>query len=195
MLMELRIDKKKLMFFHHLFNLPDKALAKEIAVTQIRFNFPGFMTECQELMVKYNLPDVRNHTKLQWNKIVEKTINLHNKNILLMKIKNYKKLDHLALEKEEFKTKLYLTTLNLADARLKFALRTKMARTVQTNFKGDPSYKSNEWKCNVCQVLDTQEHIMWCPAYSSLRNGKDLKKDKDLVDYFRKVISIRNKDN
>ena len=70
-----------------------------------------------------------------------------------------------------------------------------MARTVQTNFKGDPSYKSNEWKCNVCQVLDTQEHIMWCPAYSSLRNGKDLKKDKDLVDYFRKVINIRNKDN
>ena len=65
--------------------------------------------------IKYNLPDARNHTKSQWNKIVEKTINLHNKNILLMKIKNYKKFDYLALEKEEFKPKLYLTTLNLAD--------------------------------------------------------------------------------
>ena len=99
------------------------------------------------------------------------------------------------MEKEEFKTKPYLTALNLADSRLKFALRTKMARTVQANFKGDPIYKSNEWKCHDCKVLDTQEHIVRCPAYTSLRNGKDLESDKDLVDYFRKVIEIRNKNN
>ena len=193
--MELRIDKKKLMFFHHIFNLPDNALAKEIAMTQMKFNFPGLMTECHELMIKYNLPDVKNHTKFQWKKIVEKTIRLHNKNILLMKIKNYKKLDYFEMEKEEFKTKPYLTALNLADSRLKFALRTKMARTVQANFKGNPMYKSNEWKCHDCKVLDTQEHIVRCPVYTSLRNGKDLESDKDLVDYFRKVIEIRNKDN
>ena len=103
-------------------------------------------------------------------------------------------MDHKQLEKEDFETKPYLKKLNLADARLKFALRTRMTRTVQTNFKGDPKFKSNDWKCQECQVLDTQEHIVRCPTYRSLRNEKDLTNDKDLIDYFRKVIDIRSKD-
>ena len=112
-----------------------------------------------------------------------------------MRIKNYKKLDYEELKKENYKIKDYLTSLNIADARLKFALRTCMTRTVQSNLKNDPIFKSNNWKCQDCQVLDTQEHIVYCPVYSSIRTGKDLHKDKDLVEYFRKVINIRSKDN
>ena len=51
--MELRIDQKKLMFFHHVLNLPDEALAKEIALTQIEYSYHGLITECQELMTKF----------------------------------------------------------------------------------------------------------------------------------------------
>ena len=121
------------MFFHHILNLPDKALAKEIALTQIKFNYPGLMTECQHLMTKYNLPDIVDKTKGQWKKIVKERIKRVNKETLLKKIEKYKKLDHSELEREEFKTKTYLTTLNLPDARLKFALRTQMTRLVQAN--------------------------------------------------------------
>ena len=99
------------------------------------------------------------------------------------------------LLKEEYGAKDYLSLLNIADARLKFALRTCMTRSVQANFKNDPVYKSNEWKCQECQVLDTQEHIVRCPVYASIRSGKDLHKDKDLVEYFRKVIDLRSNDN
>ena len=141
---------------------------------------------------KYNLPDVINHTKYQRKKIIEKSLKEHNRINLLTKIKKYKKLDYEKLLKEEYGAKDYLSVLNIADARLKFALRTCMTRSVQANFKNDPAYKSNDWKC---QVLDTQEHIVRCPVYSSIRSGKDLSKDKDIVEYFRKVIDIRSIDN
>ena len=49
----------------------------------------------------------------------------------------YKKLDYDSLVDEKFEVKEYLRKLNLPDARLKFALRTKMTRTVQTNYKVD----------------------------------------------------------
>ena len=183
------------MFLHHLLNLPETSLANEIAKTQIKFQYPGIMTECEELMTKYNLPGVYKHSKLEWKRIVDRKLRDHNKKTLLSKIKNYRKLNHRELEKEEFETKPYLKKLNLADARLKFALRTHMTRTVQANYKGDPDFRANNWKCQECQVLDTQDHVVRCPVYLNLRTGKDLENDKDLVEYFRKVINIRSIDN
>ena len=85
-----------------------------------------------------------------------------------------------------------MKSLNLPDARLKFAPRARMTRSVQINFKGDPKFKKNSWKCHDCCIVDTQEHILRCPSYQSLRTGKDLGK-ANLVDYFRKVIKIREK--
>ena len=195
MLMEVRIDKKKLLFYYHVLNLPDNSLAKIIATTQIKFNYPGLMTECKMLLIKYDLPELEDHSKVQWKKIVEKALNEFNKRTLLEKIKNYKKLDFVKLKKEDYETKNYLASLNIADARLKFALRTCMTKTVKANFKGDPLYRSNNWKCQECQVLDTQDHVVRCPVYLSLRTGKDLDSDKDLVEYFRKVIALRTKDD
>ena len=105
-----------------------------------------------------------------------------------------RKLDYNTLSEEKFETKNYLKTLYLPDARLRFALKSKMTRTVQMNFKGDPKYSKNLWKCLDCQTPDTQEHIVRCPVYQPLRVGKDLNNDKDLVDYFRKVIDCRQKE-
>ena len=145
----------------------------------------------------YNLTlaELEDYSKVQWKKIVEKALNEFNKRTLLEKIKNYKKLDFVKLKKEDYETKNYLASLNIADARLKFALRTCMTKTVKANFKGDPLYRSNNWKCQECQVLDTQDHVVRCPVYLSLRTGKDLESDKDLVEYFRKVIALRTKDD
>ena len=192
--MEIRIDKKTIMFFHHILNLPNESLAKEIAMTQIKFKYPGQVNEYQELITKYNLPELRNQSKLEWKRLVQNTLKEYNKTTLLTKIKKYKKLEYKELGKEKFQTKPYLKNLNLADARLRFALRTRMTMTVQANYKGDHTFKSNGWKCQECQVLDTQEHVVRCPIYISLRNGKDLSSDRDLVQYFRRVIDIRKKE-
>ena len=42
-------------------------------------------------------------------------------------------------------------------------------------------------------AIETQSHILYCEAYSALREGKSLSSDKDIVVYFRKVIEIGDK--
>ena len=39
--------------------------------------------------------------------------------------------------------------------------------------------------------MDSQSHIVWCPAYAELREGKDLNSDQDLVTYYHEVMKIR----
>ena len=34
---------------------------------------------------------------------------------------------------------------------------------------------------------------MWCPAFKELREGKSMDSDIDIVNYFRKVLKIREK--
>ena len=58
----------------------------------------------------------------------------------LTRSRSYKRLDFEVLAAEKFETKDCLVKFNLADARLRFALRTKMTKTVQMNFKGDKKY-------------------------------------------------------
>ena len=134
-------------------------------------------------------------SKLEWKSIVNKKIKSRNRIDLLDKAKPpaNNKLDYNSLVAEEFGKKEYFSKLNLPDARLKFALRTKMTRTVQTNYKGDKKFTSNKWLCRDCKVEDTQDHILRCPTYQHLRIEKNLNDDKDLVNYFRKVIDIREK--
>ena len=66
-----------------------------------------------------------------------------------------------------------------------------MTRNVQTNYKGDKKFAANKWMCRDCQTEDTQDHIVRCPTYQHLRKDKNLSDDKDLVNYFRKVIDIQ----
>ena len=128
------------------------------------------------------------------NCIVKKKVTDQNRESLLEIVKKkYKKLDYEVIKEENCELKDYIKSLNLPDARLKFALRAKMTKTVQMNFKGEPKYIKNGWKCQDCDTPDTQDHILRCPCYQQLRVGKNLESDKDLVQYFRKVIQIREK--
>ena len=157
-------------------------------------SYPGLVMECDNLMEKYELTDIHTASKIQWKKAVKDAVCKQNKSSLLQKIQNgYKKLDYKTLREEKFETKEYLKSLNLPDARMKFALRSKTTKTVQMNYKGEKKYIKNGWKCQDCEIPDTQDHIVRCPCYQQLRVGKDLTSDKDLVEYFRKVIQIREK--
>ena len=44
-----------------------------------------------------------------------------------------------------------------------------------------------------CDRMDSQSHVIICEGYKHLREGKDLNSDTDLVDYFKGVISLREK--
>ena len=145
-------------------------------------------------MEEYNLPDAKLASKIQWKKLVKNAVMEENEKSLLNTIKEkYKKLEYNTLKEENCDVKDYLKSLNLPDARMKFSIRTKMTRTVQMNYKGDPKFTQNKWKCQDCGTPDTQEHIIRCPTYQHLRSGKNLESDRDLVEYFRKVLQIRDK--
>ena len=88
-------------------------------------------------------------------------------------------------------TKDYIKNMNVENARTKFQLRTEML-DVKFNYKHSPINVQSLWQCESCQTnIETQSHIMWCPAYSELREGKDITNDNDLIEYVRKVLKIR----
>ena len=92
---------------------------------------------------------------------------------------------------EKFETKDYIKNMNVENARTKFQLRTEML-DVKFNYKHSPINVQSLWQCDSCQTnIETQSHIMWCPAYSELREGKDITNDNDLIEYVRKVLKIR----
>ena len=82
--------------------------------------------------------------------------------------------------------------MTMKEARMQFKIRTKMF-PCKMNYQSDPSNKKDIWRCDDCRNIDTQAHILWCPEYKKLREGKSLDNDKDLIEYYQKVFSIRSK--
>ena len=72
-----------------------------------------------------------------------------------------------------------------------FKLRSLMLE-VKNNFKGGST--ANNLMCDSCESsLETQDHILFCPAYSDIRMDMDLGCDMYLVNYVRQVL-VRQED-
>ena len=194
--MEERINCRKLSFIYHVKSLGNSALANEIYELQRNFNLPGLVQECRKLISKYELPNIIDEnvamSRIQWKKIVKKTVGEHSGKLLLAKFEQYSKLRDGPLMEDGLSLKPYLKNLKLCEARTMFRIRTLMM-PAKFNMKNDPRFASNLWKCDSCQRIDSQSHILWCPFFAPLREGKDVQNDKDLVEYFKKVFDIREK--
>ena len=72
-----------------------------------------------------------------------------------------------------------------------------MVPSVKMNFQSDKKYAKELWACDSCLLpgeigfRDTQQHIKVCRAFESLREGRDLTKDAELVAYFKEVMKAR----
>ena len=78
-------------------------------------------------------------------------------------------------------------------SRAMFAYRTKMF-PCKMNFSSSEAFKAQIWMCDSCQSqIDSQSHVMFCPAYKKLREGKDINNDKDIAKYLSQVMSIRER--
>ena len=75
-------------------------------------------------------------------------------------------------------------------ARMFFRMRTEMFNC-KMNRSSDRQNRVALWQCSGCGNIDTQAHIIWCPAYQDLREEKSLNSNTDLVHYFKKVMHIR----
>ena len=130
-------------------------------------------------------------SKLSWKNEVKAKINNHTESKLKAEIGRMTKLENIDAQKENFSAKSYLSDLNLNQARTKFKLRSRMVE-VKNNFKGGRT--AVNLLCDSCESsLETQDHILFCPAYSDLRIDMDLGCDMDLVNYVRQVL-VRRED-
>ena len=84
--------------------------------------------------------------------------------------------------------------MSLSDARTFFRLRTRMIHC-QMNQSSESKNSGSLWRCQDCGYVDTQTHIMHCPAYQNLRVDKSLDSDIDIVNYFKEVLKFREKQN
>ena len=201
MLMEYRILKKKLLFLHHLATLPDDALAREVYDVQRKLALPGLFQECQEFLVKFGITKPEKFTKNQWKSLVKNKIAEMNKNDILEQLKPLKKMKHEDYANQKFERKSYMSSLNIAEARMRFKLNAQMTPTIKMNFPSDKVFTRQMWTCSGCvggdvgsEVVgcrDTQQHVMVCPGYGELREDKNLENDRDLVRYFAQVIKKR----
>ena len=83
--------------------------------------------------------------------------------------------------------------MNLYDSRLNFQIRSKM---LDVKFNFSAKHEHELWECDsCCSSIETQSHLLYCPAYASLREGKDIKNDEHLISYIREVMNVRTKLN
>ena len=190
-----KIHVKKLTFIHHLKYLDTGSLASEFYNLQVKYHFPGLVNECRTLLKGYNLPDIidsnLDFTKETWKNMVKKAIKSKSEENAKKEMVKYSKVGYLGSSDEKLSIKDYVRNMSLRNARMMFRIRSSMT-DVKMNKKSDKKYASELWKCDLCGHLDSQSHVLWCPAFSSLREGRSLDNDSDLVTYFHQVMKIKN---
>ena len=126
-------------------------------------------------------------------KVCKKTVKEASKKQSEKEIKGEMKTKMEDIKEEKFEMRDYMKTKIIEDARMMFRIRCKMV-DVKWNYQNDARYKAELWSCDGCKrTIETQSHVMQCPAYTNLRVGMSLKNDKDIVEYFKRVLEIRQK--
>ena len=97
-----------------------------------------------------------------------------------------------ALRDEITKGNDYFFKENLTNVRILFRFRVDLYES-KMNFKNKREYKNDEkLLCDSCESeSDVTTHILFCPAYSLLRENKQLNNDSHLAEYLHKVLEIR----
>ena len=99
------------------------------------------------------------------------------------------------MSKENFQLKDYVKSKCIEDVRTQFRIRSGMI-DCKMNYMNKTEYITSMWRCDSCMTtIESQSHVLHCPAYRKLREDKDLSNNRDIVDYFRSVLSIRSKLN
>ena len=163
---------------------------------QTKMKFPGLSKECIEIAYKIGIYDEMQNKKVNYNQFkncAKNKINLYNEHILKEDMKDMKKIKEYI--KDKFERQKYFNELNTEEARTKFRIRTNMVDT-KFNFRNKRSYRDELWRCDSCKrSIETQSHLLWCPTYKNLREGKNLESDKDLVEYIQQVLKYREDNN
>ena len=185
------ILKSKLILYHHIANLPDTALCKKILESQIRHKLGGIHEEVGSFLARHQVVDIKNFTKTDWRKFVNRVLRRENREFLVEWSERYKKVDSLSLACEEYEKKEYFNKLNLAQSRIKFRERSRCMTTCRVDYPSDPGNIKAMFQCYHCEKLDVLSHWRECNSYAQFRESKCLDNDADLVLYYQQIINLR----
>ena len=179
--------------YHHLIQLSDGVLAKEIFNKQKEQSI-GFVSEWELFLSDLHVEDnPSSFSKSRWSKLIKSRIHSKNRRDILTQVQSYKKLDYDTLVAENYGIQPYVRNMTVSLARTCFASRSMMLSSVQMNFKNKPEYKANKYRC-VCKEEDHQAHLTSCMQYKHLQEGLDMRSDIDLVRFYQLVIREREKE-
>ena len=168
--MENRVLKSKMLFLHHLVELDDESLAKQIFTKQKEKNLIGPARELREISNQLKLPNIFDQkfqiSRKQWNQKVKKAIEDKEKDEVIKKLHKCSKLKGDSILDETFGKKKYLESMSLVESREMFRIRSKTTKT-KMNMKSNEKFSRELWKCEDCH-------------------------NKDLVIYFREVFKARD---
>ena len=191
MMVKMRIIKNKLIFVKYLSLLNEESLATKVFTEQKLNRWPGLVAESVTYGRDFGLsPFDERQSLIQFKYEVKKKLSEANGDLLKAKIIKLKKLE--CMKMEEYGRKDYLSNLRLDEVRTLFRKRTMML-DFKDNFRNRKDYSDDLWVCDSCErAIESQSHVLWCPAYQELRENKDLSSNKDLAEYMGKVLRIRN---
>ena len=189
-----KIIEEKVLLLRHVANLGSTTLAAEVLAAQRQLELANTLWSegskyLRELQI--SVSDLTFLSKTQFKTKLRRAIEKKNKRELLGQIREYKKIDHWKLKDEPFELKKYFTQLTLKDARVKFSLDTKMLRGIKAEFSSDPQNEAELWVCDFCLRAQSLRHMEICPYFERERQNRALNDVKDLVSYFKDIMTIR----
>ena len=94
-----------------------------------------------------------------------------------------------ALRDEIVKGNQYFYSETLENVKQLFRFKVELTES-KMNFK--QKYKEEQLLCDSCEsTIDENTHILHCPAYTMLRENRQLNNDTHLAEYIREVMEIR----
>ena len=162
--MEYEINKRQLVFLHHILSLPDtdpvRGIYEELKAYPMAANWFSNITK---LLVKYNLPsDEQNIVGLSrdtWKSRVKQAVVAEAVKVLLSDAKSKKKLSDISLP-NTLKTQEYLMAYSSDISIVIFKLRGRSVNCLKNRGSDGP--------CRLCgHAKETQEHAINCPIIAS----------------------------
>ena len=161
------IMMRQLMFLHYILNEEEHSLIKRFFNTQ-EMN-PGkndwvlTVKETLEILeIHLDFDQIKQATRQQFKSFVDEAINEKCFNYLIGEKNKKKKVKHIQYSKHETQKYLLPGEISNTEAKEIFLLRTRMLET-----KDNYPNQFQDYDCPLCDdgiTLDSQEHVMLCPA-------------------------------
>ena len=140
--------------------------------------------------------------------MTKKYIFKKNKSDLIVMAQKYKKINQEEFQNDDFLRKPYINTMNLDDIRYKYRIENNLVSSVGENYCNKYRRRNMSLSCPSCikfsnnidskntiRFPDTQSHLLHeCVAFNHLHEELDVRKDSDLISFFRRIVETRLED-